>query len=366
MESVLHPRYRYSGPKSFIRMEPESILARDSFLALTSDRDLEIQDCFICSSFDFNLINEVDRYGFFYPTGMCRTCGNVQQTAYYSDQDLLHFYSKFYRTIYGNMSPADLFDHQRSTSGPQIWQFVNPILNPKSVLEVGCGAGGNLSIFRENGCEVLGLDFDEQYLSAARQNGLSVREGSINVLDKSEKFDLIILNHVLEHLVSPARFLRDLSSHCSDNGFIYIEVPSLDRVSRGGYESDLLLYWQNAHTIHFTTETLSLLGLKAGLKKIMATSDIRSLWKPTSPHKKLADSDLSASLEHSKKLLYLIERKRESSLFQIALFARKLALKFLRKAGLYIVVKKLFSKLRLLGGGPDKASRLGASGGCRG
>lgn len=116
------------------------------------------------------------------------------------------------------------------------------IATPKTVLEVGCGAGGILAGFKDAGCEVLGLDFDESYLKAAKNNDIPVKRGSLEQLEPNSKFDLIILSHVLEHIVEPLPFLRQLFMYLEDDGLLYIEVPSLNLVDEGGYGTDLMTY----------------------------------------------------------------------------------------------------------------------------
>jgi 2-polyprenyl-3-methyl-5-hydroxy-6-metoxy-1,4-benzoquinol methylase len=67
-------------------------------------------------------------------------------------------------------------------------------------------------------------------LSVAKSNGINVRKGSIEQIKSNEKFDLIILSHVLEHLLNPSVFLKKIKSILSDNGILYIEVPSLEGI----------------------------------------------------------------------------------------------------------------------------------------
>ncbi len=237
-------------------MKPESILAREDFLKKTKGVNaLRRQKCYLCSNDKFSILTEIDRYGFYYPTGMCKVCGNIQQTEYYSEKTLADFYSNYFRKIYENKNPDELFNSQKKGNGISIYHFVTSIVKPKNVLEVGCGAGGILSVFKDNGCKVLGLDFDEDYLNSARKNGINVKNGSIDILEESDQYDLIILSHVLEHIAKPIIFLKKLSKHLNKNGLVFIEVPSIDNINLGDYKLDLLNYWQNAHVIHFTSES---------------------------------------------------------------------------------------------------------------
>ncbi len=233
-----------------------SLEARDRFLDVYRHPDiLKPRACYVCGQSLFTPIATHDRYGIPYPTGLCTHCGNVQQTHYYDADVLTDFYMNYYRDIYGALAPAELFDHQVRRN---IFEFMSETVGViDRVLEVGAGAGGNLSKFKAAGCEVLGLDFDQRYLDEGSSRGLTMLHGGMERLEDDDRFDLVIIAHVLEHIDGPTAFLEEIGRHLTPTGRIYIEVPSLNQVSEGGYDYDLATYFQNAHTIHFTELSLS-------------------------------------------------------------------------------------------------------------
>jgi SAM-dependent methyltransferase len=133
------------------------------------------------------------------------------------------------------------------------------------VLEIGTGAGGALVPFKEAGCSVLGIDFDEKFLDFGRSKGLSLRIGGIQNLDGSETFDVVILKDVLEHLPDPLQALRMIRESLSERGILYIQVPGLQALGPLGYRYDFLRYLQVAHICHYTIESLTYLCEKSGL-----------------------------------------------------------------------------------------------------
>ncbi len=328
-------------------MSPESILFRDRFIENYSKKDMMVkQDCKVCKSKELNIFSEIDKFGFYYPSSICSSCGNVQQKYYYDESTLVDFYSNYYRKIYGAPNPLNHFKAQRKLRGLNILNFIKQHTTvPKKVLEVGCGSGGILSRFIDEGCTVLGLDFDDDYLEAARNYKIPVIKGSIEVLDKEDKFDLIILSHVLEHLVKPSEFLNDLSKHLSRDGIIYIEVPSLDSISEGSHNYDLLHYWEVAHLSHFTVETLSLICKTAGLQPIIITNKINSIYKISSSDRELNEKEKKNSLDHSRKLLFKIEKNRKSLKARIIIFKTfisKIIKKFISILGIKSFIKSVY------------------------
>ena len=346
MKKLLDLRYSYDTPQNFVAMTSESLAARDEFIAMHPGKEvMKQQSCYVCSNEKLTVISEIDRYGFYYPTAICENCGNVQQREYYTEEVLADFYSNIYRKIYGSQLPQKFFEDQKKGRGIEIFKFVDTVCKPKRVLEVGCGAGGNLSVFRDNDCEVIGLDFDDDYLDVARKNGIITIKGSLDKLGSNDKYDLIILSHVLEHIVDPAGFLVTLIEHLDDTGVIYIEVPSLNNVSEGGYGYDLLKYWQNAHSIHFTVSTLNLLCKKVGLQSIKQTNYIHSCWKKVKLIEEVSQEDMADTLSDTLKLFDKIETRRKSFRAKLIGF-RLLVIRFLVIIGVKDLIKLIYYKIR--------------------
>ena len=100
----------------------------------------------------------------------------------------------------------------------------------RTVLDVGCGAGDNARQLKDRGCKVTGLTVSKAEADAAEQFCDKVVvgdvEGDIGFLE-NERFEVILLSHILEHLISPERALANLAGLLSNNGRIYIAVPNM-------------------------------------------------------------------------------------------------------------------------------------------
>jgi SAM-dependent methyltransferase len=100
------------------------------------------------------------------------------------------------------------------------------------LLDIGCGEGFSLEYFRLNQWIVEGLDYSDAGVKRANPGCLDfLLVGDIpNLLnqkvDKAEKYDLIMLTNVLEHLLDPLCLLEQLKSLLSKNGVISITVPN--------------------------------------------------------------------------------------------------------------------------------------------
>ena len=98
------------------------------------------------------------------------------------------------------------------------------------MLDVGCGEGWNLAHFHGLGFHVTGLEFQKDacehfhpHLTDHIHSG-DVYEMLQHLSD--EKYDIIILDNVLEHVLSPEETIRSLKKIISPGGMIIIEVPN--------------------------------------------------------------------------------------------------------------------------------------------
>ncbi len=318
-------RYEFNGVKNFVPMESESLAARDAFIRKWGLTDsLRERNCCVCNGSNFTKISDIDRYGFYYPTGMCDRCGNVQQSRYYKDECLVDFYTNYYEDIYGLGKPEDFFKLQEK-KGANIYAHVTAVMNPSNVLEVGCSYGGILSYFKGKGCQVTGLDFDERYLKWGRsRNNLNLLKGSLDQLPSNQKYDCIILNHVLEHMVDPKEFLMKLPSYLTRDGVLYVRVPSLNHVLQGGYQGDLFHYWQNAHAVHFSVVSMHNLAKVSGFDIVVMNASVRVILRKNEAPLEISMGEFERSLSYTKSLLRKIEKNRTGVGLKIRLFWKKL------------------------------------------
>ena len=197
------------------------------------------------------------------------------------DKSMRKFYTSDYRNIYaGYSSSPDRFLYEQIQRGTVVYDYTAAEVSatkPRTVFDIGCGAGGMLIPFVKAGWHAYGCDVGDVYLQHGRNAGLTLEHGSASVLQKRGPADLVILSHVLEHLPSPLEELRQISQLMTDDGYLYVELPGIFSIHKT--YGDTLLFLQNAHLYHFTLATLTALLGKAGFRLIKGDESIRALFQ---------------------------------------------------------------------------------------
>jgi len=105
--------------------------------------------------------------------------------------------------------------------------------NINSVLNAGGDLGIDLILLRENGINIENAYSLDVFLPQYQNDFPKYVKGSIYNLTeifKEQKFDLVILKEVLEHLFDPDRAIEELKSVTKSGGYIIITTPNLSSI----------------------------------------------------------------------------------------------------------------------------------------
>lgn len=101
---------------------------------------------------------------------------------------------------------------------------------PHKVLDLGCGVGNLGRALKERWpCEVTGVTYSANEAERAGQHLDRVYVSNLNewTPDPSERFDLIVCSHVLEHLYQPEELLKRLHPALAEGGTLAVALPNL-------------------------------------------------------------------------------------------------------------------------------------------
>jgi SAM-dependent methyltransferase len=99
---------------------------------------------------------------------------------------------------------------------------------PARVLDVGCGNGEFLLAAAERGYHGEGIDISEPVVAHCRSRGLAARADDFLTAEYAEPFDVITFWDVVEHLRSPAEFLKRARRLLAPGGMVLIKTPGFN------------------------------------------------------------------------------------------------------------------------------------------
>lgn len=163
----------------------------------------------------------------------CQVCHNIYVSPRLKDEFIWEQYSRPSSTyMYQNLIESTLqFRKEVIANGKFKW-VKKRLRNPEahSLLDIGSGLGENLAVYKENGWDVTGIEFNEYAAQRSRELfGVPVMSIPIEKAKLPRNhFDLITLWGVLEHLTEPVKLLKEAAGYLAPRGVIVIMVPQYD------------------------------------------------------------------------------------------------------------------------------------------
>lgn len=138
------------------------------------------------------------------------------------------------------------------------------------VLDVGCGVGDYLRVWRALGWEVEGLEPDEQAAKIAeRRLGAPIHQAFVEEVQLAPQcYDLVTCCHTLEHFHAPIQALDNIKSALRVGGWLLVMVPNFAATSRLLLGKRWLGLEVPRHLYHFEPNTLRALLESAGYTDI--------------------------------------------------------------------------------------------------
>jgi len=190
-----------------------------------------------------------------------------------TEEELKAYYQKeYYQDDHGSYAQAypttELnFKDNKIKVKANIAKKYLPNNSGKNILDVGCGEGFVLKYFKAEGWEIKGLDFSKfgciNHNSNVAENVIegNIYENLDRLVVQGEKFDLIWLDNVLEHVIDVERLLDVCKKLSYGHSVLTITVPNdfskmqMALLDEGKIKKD---FWVKTpdHLSYFTAPTL--------------------------------------------------------------------------------------------------------------
>jgi SAM-dependent methyltransferase len=141
------------------------------------------------------------------------------------------------------------------------------VLKNVRVLDIGCGYCETLGYHKNRGCEVYGVEADENTAKIAERYGFNVHVGLFDADNyKKDFFDYVTMNWVLEHCLDPEETLRQIYSILKPGGKLIFSIPNTFSLSRFTF-GKLWINWHTPYHLHlYSQQSARLLIEKTGFQ----------------------------------------------------------------------------------------------------
>jgi SAM-dependent methyltransferase len=155
---------------------------------------------------------------------------------------------------------------------PEWLRFLaGPIPLNGGVLDVGCGSGFNLLALRNCGfTHLLGVD---PFIREPITYSGGVRVEKCNLKDVRQRFSLITMHHVFEHLDQPLETLKQARQLLFPQGQLLVRIPLSDSFAAQHYKENWVQLDAPRHITLQTRRSMELLAEKSGMKIVRVVYD---------------------------------------------------------------------------------------------
>jgi SAM-dependent methyltransferase len=148
------------------------------------------------------------------------------------------------------------------------------------VLDVGCGTGDRLDVFRNKGFETYGVETSDSANYAKDHLKLNVTKGDLFSAHFPDGFfDIVTLYNVLEHTHGPKKVCEEAHRILKDGGFLVIQVPNKNSFQYKIFKKRWAAFDVPRDLYYFGIETLGSLVRKAGFA-LMKIDHFMNWWHP--------------------------------------------------------------------------------------
>lgn len=212
----------------------------------------------------------------------CPNCGHVFLECGFTPSQLGELYTNYY--------PRKSFDIAQykpdvETGGLEAWfnglnsSAFRSVPKNVCVLDVGCGFGESLGYHTARGCDVYGVEADENIRRVADKFGFKVHVGLFDdSIYEAGFFDYVTMDQVIEHVTDPLSTLRGVARILKPGGTAIFSTPNA-----GGWGAKIFgRRWINWHAPYhvqfFSRRSMQLAADQAGLVMVEVKTVTNSEW----------------------------------------------------------------------------------------
>ena len=225
-----------------------------------------------------------DRYG--YPGSFqivhCPQCGHKLLVGEFTPELLKKLYTDYY--------PRSTFDLSWYRPSPGVKGFTAWLNGERRsaycwvprnarVLDIGCGFGETLGYHKSRGCEVYGVEADENIRRVAEKFGFKVHVGLFDPDNyEHDFFDYVTLDQVIEHMTNPLETMRGIFKALKPGGTALLSTPNATGWGARLFGRRWINWHAPYHIQHFSLASMTMAARQAGFSVEKVKTITSSEW----------------------------------------------------------------------------------------
>ena len=244
-----------------------------------------MQKCVVCEgALNYCKTLYDDRFG--YPGDFrllsCGGCGHKSLDTQFLAEEIRKLYTEYYPRSHYSLDSykpySELPSFKSWIDGARSFAFRWVPSNVR-VLDIGCGFGETLGYHKARGCDVYGVEADENIRRVAEKFDFKVHVGLFDPsIYEPEFFDYVTLDQVIEHVTDPLQVLKDIATVMKRDGTLILSTPNAN-----GWGSRFFgrrwIHWHTPYHLQFFSEkSMRIAAEKAGLNLARMETVTDSYW----------------------------------------------------------------------------------------
>jgi SAM-dependent methyltransferase len=214
-----------------------------------------------------------------YSVAICTRCGSGRTLPLVSSDKVGGFYPSQYNAYGLPENPVlrtlatALFERRYRRALRTVPLGVLAERAPGRLLDVGSGRGDLGVVLGRSGWQVAGLEPSTEAVAEARKRGVESQRGTLTEGPRPEgRYDAVVFNHSLEHVVEPFEDLSTARQLLEPGGLVLISLPNFGSWQARRFGSRWFHLDLPRHRTHFTERGLETLLRRAGFTHIVTTT----------------------------------------------------------------------------------------------
>ena len=212
-----------------------------------------------------------DRYGYpgIFQLVKCTNCRHLFLEGDFSPELLSNLYSNYYPR--SSLNLTDFLPH-KEVSGIKAWLdgaksgAFRWVPHNVKVLDIGCGFGESLGYHQARGCDIYGVEADQNIRRVADRFGFKVYVGLFDPdIYAPNSFDYVTMNQVIEHVTDPVAMLRGVAQVLKPGGSAIFSTPNANGLGAKIFGGRWINWHAPYHLQFFSIRSLELAAEKAGM-----------------------------------------------------------------------------------------------------